>query len=123
MIDLAHAAENVPPGDPKLSKGDTIYLSVIDKDRNCCSLIQSNYYGFGSEIVPGDVGFVLQNRGTTVADVLAAQAVILGTTVSRGRGSARCGSRTRALLVTDVLTRPPGCARAGYPCPRALSPP
>jgi gamma-glutamyltranspeptidase/glutathione hydrolase len=63
LIDMQTAADNVPAGDPKLRHGDTIYLSVIDKDRNCCSLIQSNYYGFGSKMVPGDLGFALQNRG------------------------------------------------------------
>ncbi|MEM9701932.1 MAG: gamma-glutamyltransferase [Planctomycetota bacterium] len=62
-IDLSAAATDVPAGDPKLGKADTIYLTVIDKDRNCCSLIQSNYYGFGSKVVPGSVGFALQNRG------------------------------------------------------------
>ena len=63
LIDPARAATNVPAGDPILQNGDTIYLTVVDKDRNCCSLIQSNYYSFGSQIVPGNVGFVLQNRG------------------------------------------------------------
>lgn len=61
------AADDVPPGDPKLARSDTIYLSVVDQDRNCCSLIQSNYFSFGSKIVPGDVGFVLQNRGALFA--------------------------------------------------------
>jgi gamma-glutamyltranspeptidase / glutathione hydrolase len=66
-IDPRKAAEDVPAGDPKLTRGDTVYLTVIDKDRNCCSLIQSNYSGFGSQIVPGDVGFVIQNRGALFA--------------------------------------------------------
>jgi gamma-glutamyltranspeptidase/glutathione hydrolase len=66
-IDLAKAAADVPAGDPKLAHGDTIYLTVVDKDRNCCSLIQSNYFGFGSKVVPGDVGFVIQNRGALFA--------------------------------------------------------
>jgi gamma-glutamyltranspeptidase/glutathione hydrolase len=66
-IDLAKAATDVPAGDPKLSHGDTIYLTVVDKDRNCCSLIQSNYAGFGSKVVPGNVGFVIQNRGALFA--------------------------------------------------------
>ena len=57
----------MPAGDPKLARGDTIYLSVVDKDRNCCSLIQSNYIGFGSKHVPGDVGFAMQNRGALFA--------------------------------------------------------
>nr|VFK63950.1 MAG: gamma-glutamyltransferase 2. Threonine peptidase. MEROPS family T03 [Candidatus Kentron sp. TUN] len=57
------AAVDVPAGDPKLSHGDTIYLTVVDKDRNCCSLTQSIYHGFGSRVVPSDTGFALQNRG------------------------------------------------------------
>ncbi len=43
--------------------GDTIYLSVIDKDGSIVSLIQSNYSGFGSGLVPKDTGFMLHNRG------------------------------------------------------------
>jgi gamma-glutamyltranspeptidase/glutathione hydrolase len=66
-ISRERAAADVPPGDPRLARGDTIYLSVVDKDRNCCSLIQSNYFGFGSKLVPGDVGFCLQNRGALFA--------------------------------------------------------
>jgi gamma-glutamyltranspeptidase/glutathione hydrolase len=61
------AADDVPAGDRKLSAGDTAYLTVVDKDRNCCSLIQSNYYHFGAKIVPGDVGFAMQNRGALFA--------------------------------------------------------
>jgi len=67
LIDPTMAAINVPHGDPKLATGDTIYLSVVDKQRNCCSLIQSNFHGFGSMVVPGDVGFALQNRGALFA--------------------------------------------------------
>jgi gamma-glutamyltranspeptidase/glutathione hydrolase len=66
-IDRNRAADDVPPGDPRLARGDTIYMCAIDKDRNCCSLIQSNYVGFGSKHVPGDVGFALQNRGALFA--------------------------------------------------------
>ncbi len=62
-IDSAKAADDVQAGDAQLQRGDTVYLTVVDKDRNCCSLIQSNYYGFGSKVTPGDVGFVMQNRG------------------------------------------------------------
>ena len=67
LIDPERAATDVPAGDAKLEHGDTIYLVVVDKDRNCCSFIQSNYYGFGSQVVPGDVGFALQNRGALFA--------------------------------------------------------
>ena len=62
-IDRNRAATGVRAGDPQLAHGDTIYLTIVDKDRNAVSLIQSNYYGFGSGVVAGDVGFVIQNRG------------------------------------------------------------
>jgi gamma-glutamyltranspeptidase/glutathione hydrolase len=42
---------------------DTIYLSVVDRDGNIVSLIQSNYSGFGSGLVPAGTGFMLHNRG------------------------------------------------------------
>ena len=54
----------VEPGDPKLGRSDTTYLCVVDKDRNCVSLIQSNYNGFGSGKVHPELGFGMQNRGT-----------------------------------------------------------
>jgi len=66
-ISLDRALVDVPHGDPKLVHGDTVYLCVVDKDRNCCSLIQSNFHGFGSQVVPGNVGFALQNRGNLFA--------------------------------------------------------
>lgn len=62
-IDPNQAAADVPAGNPHMENGDTIYLTVVDKDRNCCSFIQSNFHGFGSHMTPGDVGFVMQNRG------------------------------------------------------------
>jgi gamma-glutamyltranspeptidase / glutathione hydrolase len=42
---------------------DTTYLSVVDRDGNMVSLIQSNYDAFGSGIVAPGTGFVLHNRG------------------------------------------------------------
>jgi gamma-glutamyltranspeptidase/glutathione hydrolase len=67
LIRMDRALTDVPAGDPKLGHGDTVYLCAVDKDRNCVSLIQSNYMGFGSGLVPGDLGFALQNRGTLFA--------------------------------------------------------
>ena len=45
-------------------EGDTMYLCVADKDGNVVSLIQSLYNGFGSGVVGGDTGVLLQNRGS-----------------------------------------------------------
>jgi gamma-glutamyltranspeptidase/glutathione hydrolase len=67
LIDRRQALTRVDAGDPKLGRSDTIYLCVVDKDRNCVSLIQSNYNGFGSGLVPGNLGFALQNRGALFA--------------------------------------------------------
>jgi len=47
----------------KLEEGDTIYLTVADSTGMMVSLIQSNYTGMGSGLVPDDLGFMLQNRG------------------------------------------------------------
>ena len=63
LIDLDKPALKYDPGDPKLEKGDTIYLTVADGKGNMVSLIQSNYSGLGSGMTPWGLGFQLQNRG------------------------------------------------------------
>ena len=64
LIDMAKANCDVSPGEPEFStKGDTMYLSVVDGEGNMVSLIQSNYSGFGSGVVADGTGFALQNRG------------------------------------------------------------
>jgi gamma-glutamyltranspeptidase/glutathione hydrolase len=52
------------PGDHPLSLGDTVYLTVADGQGNMVSLIESLYENFGSGIVAGDTGIVLQDRGS-----------------------------------------------------------
>jgi gamma-glutamyltranspeptidase/glutathione hydrolase len=46
-----------PPG------GGTVYLCAADGDGMMVSLIESNYMGFGSGIMGGSTGIMLQNRG------------------------------------------------------------
>jgi gamma-glutamyltranspeptidase/glutathione hydrolase len=61
LIDPAKANCDVKAGNPPAS--DTTYLSVVDKDGNIVSLIQSNYQYFGSGIAVDGMGFFLQDRG------------------------------------------------------------
>ena len=62
-IDMDRAAQHIDHGEAKLAHGDTIYLTVADKDGMMVSLIQSNYRGMGSGLVPDGLGFMLQDRG------------------------------------------------------------
>ena len=61
LIDLKKAASTYDTG--IFENGDTIYMTVADKDGNMVSLIQSNYRGMGSGMVPPNLGFMLQDRG------------------------------------------------------------
>ena len=63
LIKKASASKTVDAGDPRPHEGDTIYLTVADKDGMMVSLIQSNYVGMGSGLVPDGLGFALQDRG------------------------------------------------------------
>ncbi len=71
LLSKEYAAENYAELKPyasnydagEISAGETIYLTVADKDGNMISLIQSNYRGMGSGMVPPGLGFMLQDRG------------------------------------------------------------
>jgi len=63
LIDMDHANCGVAAGKPVPDAGDTTYLSVVDRDGNMVSLIQSNYAEFGSGLVADGTGFVLHDRG------------------------------------------------------------
>lgn len=56
-------AARVYPAGRFASSSDTIYLTVVDADRNAVSFINSNYAGIGSGVVVRDWGIALQNRG------------------------------------------------------------
>ena len=61
LINLKKSSKSFNPGN--LENGDTIYLTVADSFGNMISLIQSNYRGMGSGVVPDNTGFMLQDRG------------------------------------------------------------
>ena len=60
-LSLGRAARRYDAGE--LNHGETIYLTIADKEGNMVSLIQSNYRGMGSGMCPTDLGFILQDRG------------------------------------------------------------
>ena len=65
LINDQKATCDVPAGAPSVTDNGTTYLSVVDKEGNMVSLIQSNYstVGFGSGLAVGGAGFALHNRG------------------------------------------------------------
>ena len=63
LINPKKAAKTITAGDLPLENGDTIYLTVADKDGNMVSLIQSNYGDMGAGLTPPNLGFSFQNRG------------------------------------------------------------
>lgn len=63
LINPDRSLSRIDAGNPALKDGDTIYLTVADKDGNMVSLIQSNYRGFGSGMMADGLGFMFQDRG------------------------------------------------------------
>ncbi len=63
LLDPNKAKVFTEAGNPALKDGDTIYMTIADKEGNMVSLIQSNYRGFGSGMMPDSLGFILQDRG------------------------------------------------------------
>ena len=67
LIQQDTAMKRVGDGDTPLKTSDTIYLTTADAEGNMVSLIQSNYRGMGSGMAPGNLGFILQDRGQLFA--------------------------------------------------------
>ncbi len=62
LIDPLMAAERVEPG-AAVTTGETVCLSVADRQGNMISFINSIFWNFGSGVVVPGTGFALQNRG------------------------------------------------------------
>jgi gamma-glutamyltranspeptidase/glutathione hydrolase len=128
MIDTRSARSRVGPGAPNLAgslaseAGDTTYLSVVDREGNMVSLIQSNFASFGSGVVAEGTGFALQNRGALFTldrshpNVLAPRKRPLHTIIPAlmSKGSERIAfgimggwnqSQAHAQFVTNVVDR------------------
>src|SRR3984957_9932843 len=61
LIDPTKANCAVAPG--ALGTSDTTYFTVVDREGNILSVIQSNYNNFGSNVTVLGMGFALQDRG------------------------------------------------------------
>jgi oxamate amidohydrolase len=70
----ARSIDDVPAGmaythphERRVPDGDTCYFCAADQDGMVVSLIQSIYHDFGSAVVGGDTGIIMQNRGAFFA--------------------------------------------------------
>lgn len=67
---IAEVPAGIPythPHERRAPDGDTCYFCTADKDGMVVSIIQSIYHDFGSAVVGGDTGIILQNRGAFFA--------------------------------------------------------
>jgi gamma-glutamyltranspeptidase/glutathione hydrolase len=62
-IQADRAMDDLPM--PELAMSDTVYISIVDADRNAISFINSTYYAFGAGIACPETGVIFQNRGAS----------------------------------------------------------
>jgi gamma-glutamyltranspeptidase/glutathione hydrolase len=92
LIDPRRAAPGLPKTLETVHK-DTIYITVVDRDRMAVSLIYSIYLGFGSGIASPRFGILLQNRGA-------------GFTLTKGHpNEAGPGKRPMHTIIPGMLAR------------------
>jgi len=62
LIDPSKAMDPLPPASlPK--HDDTVYITVVDKDRNACSFINTLFHNFGAGLMAPKSGVTFTNRG------------------------------------------------------------
>jgi oxamate amidohydrolase len=69
-LDIAKVPAGIPyvhPHERRAPDGDTCFFCAADRDGMVVSVIQSIYHDFGSAVVGGDTGIILQNRGAFFA--------------------------------------------------------
>jgi gamma-glutamyltranspeptidase/glutathione hydrolase len=95
-LDIGAVPAGIPyiyPHERRAPDGDTCYFCVADRDGMMVSLIQSIYHDFGSAVVGGDTGIILQNRGAFFA------------LDERHPNHLQPGKRTFHTLIPGLLTR------------------
>jgi gamma-glutamyltranspeptidase len=92
-----------PAVPPRITRGDTSHLAIVDRDGMAVSLIQSLFFDFGACIPVPSGGFTLQNRGAAFA-------------LDGGPSALRPGTRPPTTLAPAIVTRAGGGLHAVLGC-------